>query len=607
MSLETDITAIFDQLRNLFQSELSRRDEQIAQLEAALAASLAESDSLRVRERELEERTVQLSNEIAQLKEEIASLRQPPPPPTPPPPPPPPPIEVAPAIAITWGTQTYHPGLSYDRQGRERRYTIDIGSCRQLLLDCKDDGQVRVIVEDCDADLQTTPGQLFSARLAVELGSEVRHDATLRLHPHTRPCVVLNPSKPPSFDLSALIEAGLVPNYDPAARPSEDQLARLAIGRSPWERWTGNGAPYDPVSEEFSLMRMSWIGGASTLLNEAAMLNPAEVAYLLTADPRAWDLVRQIADSSGNYAVHYRVRDAQGGHWPRASETGNLPFLQGPDSVTIKTAAGVTCPIPDVAHLHSLAYLAALLTGDRYWREEAEAWASYALLAQKPDADRLRGLLWTGQVRGVAWGLRALFQTWAINNRYAPSQSVRLAAQLVENLIWMGKTFADPTSSPQYRPTGVTSVKPFRPAAMLQYVSAEPKPDYFATWNEEILGFVLGEIARAGLKEATPMRDHVLKVARGVWEHSPTIYDVGYGNHAYAPTWPEIMRRTFEGRVVKPTGFASPVTTDYVAWFRAPVVVAARLGEPWAVAALGRLDAEIAKWKPLPMVWRVRP
>jgi hypothetical protein len=541
------------------------------------------------------ERIRELSGEVERLKADLATR----------PPASPPPVQAPTDIQITIHDFGTFPMDKGKKDGREITYRGKLGEV-QAVVDVKDDGQIRVSIERCWSDL-AVKSPAIDTHLRITVDGKPLYDAPFRLHPHTCPPLTFKESSPPAFDLLSLVKGGFIPNYEPSARPSEATLVQLAGGKGPWVRWNGGGKPFDPVTERYSLAKSSWPPGANEQMNEAAMLNPAEVAFLLSRDPRAWALTLDIAYSSGCYPVHYLIRDEQGGHYPSAQETAGLPFLQTTDSVTVRTAAGVTCPIPDVAHMHSLAYLAALLTGDRYFRDQVKAWAAFALLNQKPDTDRLKGLLWTGQVRGAAWGLRATLHAALIARAYPDLSRHYLDSQLITNFDWMRDTIVDP-KSPLHRPTGVTSVKPFRPAPMLDFVRAEPKPDYFATWNEEILCFVLDECVRAGFSQAAPMRDHVLKVAKGVWEHSPTVFDIGFGNHAAADTWPEIMRLTFEGRTTKPTAFAFPITQDYTAWFRAPVVVGARLGQQWAVEALAKLEPLLAVYKGgVPSVWRINP
>jgi hypothetical protein len=539
---------------------------------------------------------VRLQTQVDRLGEELEALKKPGQPP-----PPPPPIEVSPDIEIRLGATSFRPPLRGDRQGKETRYSGMLFEDVSAVLDIHDEGQVRAFIENRCTSPVPPEGDVENSRLTLRVGGVDRHDADIRLHPHTRPTVVHNPLAPPRVDLAALIASGLVPNYDRGATIPETELVRLAARAGAWDSWDGRGKPYDPVSEEFGLILSSWSGGAGPLLNEAAHLMPAQVVYLLTRDPRAWASVRQLADSSGNYAIHYKIPDDAGGHFPAASETAPLPFLQTPDSVTIRTAAGVECPIPDVAHQHSLCYLAALLTGERYYKEELEAWSSYNVLTRPHNDLRLKGIIWSGQVRAAAWGISALLHCAQVNGGH-------WAEALVANLNWMRDTFANPKAK-DYRPTGVCSVLPFRWAPLLDHVTLTPKPQYIATWNHHIFASVMDECVRAGFDKAAQMRDHVVKVAEGLWHYSASLYEYPWGNHAYpSDNWEDVVRTTFAGRKGLPNGFPPPLTQDYVAWSRAPIVAGVNAGKAWAKEALPKMDQAAAKYKDgLPLVWKINP
>lgn len=511
------------------------------------------------------------------------------------PPAPPPPIEVEPAIAIEIAGNAV-PLRKTGKRGTETTYRGSAGGV-EAIVDVQDGGQIRVTVERGAGETA------MSTRLDVALDRVRALNIPLRLQHHTAPTLVTSPSPAPKVDLSALVKAGLVPNYDPAAAPTEADIQRIVAGAGPWGRWNGGGKPYDPITEEYMLCQNSWSGGASELMNEAGPLMPVQVAFLLTGDPRLWEVVRRQADTSGNYAVHYRLAD---GRYPRPEETGDFPFLQTPESVTLKTAAGVTCPIPEPAHLHSLTYLAAILTGERYYRDELKAWATYCLLTRPKKPERLKGIVWTNQVRGAAWSLRALRHAFLACRQAGDPDAGPLGAQLSANLDWMRDTFAFP-GKPYYRPTGICALQEFKVSPMLAYAAASPAAT--ATWNHHILAFELGECIRAGFPEAAPMRDHVLQVIEGVWQQSPSRFLVGWGNHAYpGDDWPAIMKTTFAALAVKPTAFPNATTPAYVAWARIAAVEAVNANRPGAGERLAWIDQELPKYKGgAPIEWRIKP
>lgn len=550
-------------------------------------------------------RIQELEAEIVTLKAELAIYKPPPPPP------PPPPIETSPDITISLGDLgSFRPGIGGERQGNETRYRGTINNEIDAIIDIKDDGQIAICIERCHHDLPLT-AQVINTQLTVSANgigdTEHLYINAFRLHPHTRPRLVLNPSPPPRFDLSALISSSLIPNYALSTISATD-LDKMAKGSYPWEKWNVKWShlDFDPISEVYGPVIRSWTGGANSLMNEASHLAPVQVAYLMSADPRAWNEVIDLANSSGNYAVHYKLRGEN--RYPYPSETAALPFLQGDAQVTIFTAGGFKLPIPEPAHEHSLTYLAYLLTGERWYKEELQAWVTYNLLTRPRNDLRLKGIIWSGQIRAAAWSTLALLRAAIAESPYNAGP---YASQLVANLNYMRDTFTVP-SALEYRSTGVCNLSPFRPAELLAYVTLLPRPLRFPTWNHHVLASVLNECIRAGFNEAIPMRDHLTRVVQGQWQYGQSRYDIGWGDHAYVTdSWPDIIRTTFEGRATPPTpptSFPAVTTPEYISWARSAIVAAVDSGQEWATEALRWVATEAPKYKGgIPPWWAIMP
>ncbi|HEX5760064.1 MAG TPA: hypothetical protein VF121_12815 [Thermoanaerobaculia bacterium] len=531
----------------------------------------------------------------------------------------PPAPPAAPAVAVSLsGLGTWRPSGAGERLpgDDEVRWVGDLSREVRVVLDVKDDGQTRVTLQRAWSDLPTT-APVWTGKLTVKLADAVAHSAPFRLHHHTRPSLVLRRSPAPRFDLAALTAAGLVPRYARVKIP-EDTLSRIAKGRYPWETWSTvpSGKPprhppgsYDAISEEHGAIVHSWTGGAGPLLNEAALLMPGQVAYLLSGDPRAWRALAQTADSSGNYAIHYWSRATA--QPLRPAETRGLfseiadadrRYLQDPQ-VTLATAGGAKLPIPEPAHEHSLVYLAALLTGERYYREELAAWNTYNLLTRPPGGDlRYRGILWSGQVRTSAWSLRTLHELIRVSSG---EEKARYEAQLRDNLRWMTENLATP-GGPGYRPTGVLNVSEHRPTEMLR--QAGGRHGFVSTFMHHFLAAVLGELVRGGYPEAKPMLLHTLKLYEGLWRHGQSRFDLAWGQHAEGADVKTMIARTFEKRATPPKAFVAPVDRGYAACLRGPLVAGTNAGLPWAREALTWLDgAYEAQWGAPPLDWALVP
>ena len=264
-----------------------------------------------------------------------------------------------------------------------------------------------------------------------------------------------------------------------------------------------------------------------------------------------------------------------------------------------------------MAHQHSLVYLAAVVTGERFYFDELEAWAAFNWLTRPPREERSRGIVYSGQIRATAWALRALHEVVLA----APAgEREKYAAQLRANLDWMASHVATPGGS-HYRPSGLAPQPAggYRPGELTVHYAPDVTSDA-STWNHHVLAWVLDRLAGDGYERAAPTRDHLLRVIRGVVKHSPTVYDWPWGLHADGTAagpledWAVIVAKTFAGRKKAPAAFGPPVTQHYASWARSAVLAAVAAGEPWAPAALARLDAAIVeRWGSLPVDWAMTP
>jgi hypothetical protein len=168
--------------------------------------------------------------------------------------------------------------------------------------------------------------------------------------------------------------------------------------------------------------------------------------YLVHEDPTLRQYVLANGNLAGSWPVHIENPDGslisidqRPNYWfdPRSFPYGDGPV--GANHLTDPTAFG---PLqPDNAHVPSLAYVPYLLTGERYYADEMQAWANFAILNTWPgmnNADRQgsKGLLVQNQVRGIAWTLRNIADAAAYLPDNAPAKSY-LANKLENNLAWL--------------------------------------------------------------------------------------------------------------------------------------------------------------------------
>jgi hypothetical protein len=305
---------------------------------------------------------------------------------------------------------------------------------------------------------------------------------------------------------------------------------------------------------------------------------PYQVYHLLSGDPRAWEAVASTADASGNFAVHYLSRATK---LPLSlAEVAGAPFLQGDVPVRLTTAAGEQLPIPDVAHQHSLVFYAAVVTGERYYRDELRAWATYNLMTRPKNWARDEGILWSTEVRAAAWGLRALGEAVAA---LPAAERGDLERQLQNNLDFINGTLAKPGGI-SYRESGLAPSSPLKASPWTRYFDPATT-GRSAAWNHHVLAWVLDWICGLGFPDAGAARDHFLKVAGGVTANAQTVYDWPWAELAdktaagQTEWWPAIMAATFKTRPPgAPGAFVAPLTEHYAAWLRAALVLKPELG-----------------------------
>ncbi len=226
------------------------------------------------------------------------------------------------------------------------------------------------------------------------------------------------------------------------------------------------------------------------------------VAYLLSGAPKTYEAILH-ADGNGAGAFYVHVRqDGMPGYdvrtvRPRPLNRGyRLPLYTLPD--------GSKPPVqPDHAHAPSLGYVAYLLTGDKFYAEEASFWASYQL-GEWPH----KGLRWEGMNRAFAYGLRHVvdaayvlpddhpllsYFTWGVND---------CMDRMTEQLVNSGRRVHSPIG-------GV-----FRCSGRADWVSAKR----CSAWQYAWVVWSLGNTADKGFGEkARPVRDWAAEYIVGLY------------------------------------------------------------------------------------------
>lgn len=306
-----------------------------------------------------------------------------------------------------------------------------------------------------------------------------------------------------------LIDSKAVPHYDHQLINKLDP----SILKSQEKAWTdevlehcahyrgGSKSCNAPLAPETRLYRLSrtqpmgkglvfYTGMASP--GDTDMLGPLptwSAAYVLDQNPFTKEAMLGTGDLGGSWGIHYRDKKtgrplALSDH-PRATID---PRFEAKNELLPHCKASfpedsLECAIlykPDTAHQPSLAYLPYLVTGDYYYLEEMQFWASYNALANRPEYREFQnGIFANFEDRGQAWTLRKLARVAAFTPDDHPLKSY-FTGMLDANLDHYTKVYLDD------EPNGFGSL------ISRIYPRSSPWMDDFFTWAIQMtanLGF----------------------------------------------------------------------------------------------------------------------
>jgi hypothetical protein len=277
-------------------------------------------------------------------------------------------------------------------------------------------GQVEVLPWIENGYLNVPGGTEKSASATFTLGNQTRFSQPLTLLNHQRAVLAsgttlthwlgADPVVTPRHDTTYVMESRLVPRYSGQTPASSSLLAQL-------------------VGEYTPLMRGGFPDAMGHTGYDASigLLPMWDVAYLTSqGDPRAWRSTIINGYAAGRYGVHYRDETTQR---PLAfSKYPHLVMSYGSGVPGIGTSSknqytpsvsGATPPSFTTSHHPSMGYMAYLISGWHYFREQTQFVATLNYLKQ---SDTVRqgsgGVLESSSgaltPRGAAWALRSLSQ-----------------------------------------------------------------------------------------------------------------------------------------------------------------------------------------------------
>lgn len=254
--------------------------------------------------------------------------------------------------------------------------------------------------------------------------------------------------------------------------------------------------------------------------------------YLVSQDAKAYAVMMANANAAGSIPWHFR------------SETTGRPVTidEHPklwiDARGVRTAYGVdalkqpyetkttTGWTPDQAHQPSLSYVPFLVTGDRYYLDELQAQASYALAGMSPDAGYRNGANgWVDeqQVRGAAWVMRTLGDVSYITPDKDPLKSY-FTAKLNGNLTHMADKY-------------ITGGKMDSSGSLEGFLRNNDGVDVLKAvpWQDDYFTQVLGYLGQRGYTKAVDMMNWKANYEVGRFISKDLGFDPYYGVD-YKPT-----------------------------------------------------------------------
>ena len=313
--------------------------------------------------------------------------------------------------------------------------------------------------------------------------------------------------------------------------------------------------------------------------------------YLMTMDPREYRVMLANGDVSGVIPIHYRDRKTDE---PVSLDdhpnivTGIWPETKGPDKIP-PVINGDTPWSPEPAHQPSLAFIPYLVTGDRFYMEEVQFWATWNLGVAGPwQREGARGIvIGTGQTRGDAWALRSLAEAAEITPDQDPMRSY-YEGKLANNIRYALSRYARRSN-----PLGLDAVF--------------MNDNRLAPWEIDFEIIVLGQIAGNGYAGADTWLHWLGEPAVGLWtneqngfcrNNAPTEWMARGANGRLFTTWAELQRANFPQQAGCPDAFpkeaypSSPI--GYVVDAMSAAAVLSDSGYPGARPLFDQLNERLA-------------
>ncbi len=373
-------------------------------------------------------------------------------------------------------------------------------------------------------------------------GTQINYEKTGLIHPRgTRWRKLLWWGKPLDIqalpDTRDLIATGALPSYNLNQKIVPSVVA--ALENKP------TSPSFEPLRGGLALPYMPTTGGRSDI----GPLPAWAALLLISQDLRALETTLAMGNLGGSWPVHYR--DEKTG-LPVSLLDYPYMTLRGEDSDTVNPHTkrsekfpncGGDCKTPmapDSSHQPSFAYLPYVLSGDYYYLEELQFWATWNMLQFPPSYRELgKGLFKSDQVRGQAWSLRTLAQAAYITPDDHPLKQY-FSERVNNNLNWYNEHFSH---NPAANALGVLTSG---------YAFSYQDGRGIAPWQDDFFTWATGYVYALGFSAAKPILQWKAKfpVARMIAPGSCWIFAAPYelavreskNSKALYATWEEIYR-----------------------------------------------------------------
>jgi hypothetical protein len=228
------------------------------------------------------------------------------------------------------------------------------------------------------------------------------------------------------------------------------------------------------------------------------------VLYLLSMDSHLEALTFANADAGASVPIHYR--DQRTGLPVSLDDHPGINLEYGdaipPADSVPRVTNGLNPWAPDGAHEPSLAYVPYLISGDEFYLEELQFWATWNLGRLNPAYRGAgRGLLNTTELRDQAWSLRTLAQAAYITPDAHPLKG------------YFGKRLTDNLAFDIAQYVGSADQKG------LGWLEEPYNHGMVSPWQNDYMVTVLGGIADMGFPAAGTLMRWMAGFAAGRWTH----------------------------------------------------------------------------------------